>query len=113
MSYQQPPDRPPEVPAGPPPGWYLDPGGLQAARWWDGTPWSPYTQPLPGIRQEPQPPYPYASAAGSGGTGAFRQESAGRHRRQGEPQDDDMAHASFPPAQPEPEPYPRKSHRHG
>lgn len=31
----------------PPPGWYPDPGGQQALRWWDGTAWAPHTQPLP------------------------------------------------------------------
>jgi hypothetical protein len=43
-------------PAGPPPGWYLDPGGQQVLRWWNGRQWGPHTQPLPEIRQEPQYP---------------------------------------------------------
>ena len=62
MSYQQPPEHQAEVPAGPPPGWYLDPGGLTAVRWWDGTQWGQQTQPLPGRGQEPQivnPQQPY------------------------------------------------------
>jgi len=42
----------------PPPGWYLDPGGQQVLRWWDGTAWGQHTQPLPGPSQEPQRPDP-------------------------------------------------------
>jgi Protein of unknown function (DUF2510) len=103
MSYQQPPDHQAEGPAGPPPGWHLDPGGLRAVRWWDGAQWTPHTRPLPGIRQQPQPAYPGASAPGSGEYDAFHQEGTGRHRRQSE-QQDDAADASFPPARPEPEP---------
>jgi Protein of unknown function (DUF2510) len=40
-----------------PPGWFPDPTGLQALRWWDGTQWSQQTRPLPGNEQEPQLPY--------------------------------------------------------
>jgi Protein of unknown function (DUF2510) len=115
VSYQQPPDHRPDAPAGPPPGWYPDPGGLPALRWWDGARWGPQTQPMPGIRQEPQPPYPDASASASGGSSAFRQETAGRHRQQSGPQDGtayppDLAPGPSPapslPAQPEqPDPY--------
>lgn len=82
MSYQRPPDREPDAPAGPPPGWYLDPGGLQVLRWWDGMQWSSHTQPLPEVRQEPQPPHP-GTAAASSGYGAFGQQSAGRHQQGG------------------------------
>ena len=39
-----------EPPAGPPPGWYLDPGGQQVLRWWDGRQWAPHTQPLPDLQ---------------------------------------------------------------
>jgi len=47
MSYQ----RPPDYEAGAagttnPPGWYLDPIGLQSLRWWDGAQWARDTQPL-------------------------------------------------------------------
>ncbi|MGH9111668.1 MAG: DUF2510 domain-containing protein [Acidimicrobiales bacterium] len=28
------------VPAGPPPGWYPDPGDASAQRWWDGARWT-------------------------------------------------------------------------
>jgi hypothetical protein len=102
MSYEQPPDRRTGASAAPPPGWYPDPGGLQAARWWNGTQWSPHTQPLPGIKQEPQPPsYPVVNASGSGGFDASQQESTGRHRQQSDLQDNAAA-ASFPTAQPDP-----------
>lgn len=33
-----------DIPSGPPPGWYSDPGGLEALRWWDGKIWSEHTQ---------------------------------------------------------------------
>jgi hypothetical protein len=38
------------IPAAPPvpPGWYPDPHGAPAQRWWDGTAWSAHTAPLPG-----------------------------------------------------------------
>lgn len=65
MSYQQPPDHGADGPTGPPPGWYMDPNGLQALRWWDGTNWGTHTQPLPGMKQEPQSPYPETSEGGT------------------------------------------------
>jgi hypothetical protein len=38
----------PSTPAqGPPPGWYLDPDGLNVQRWWSGTSWSDVTQQIP------------------------------------------------------------------
>lgn len=77
MSYQQPPDRSADT-VGPPPGWYRDPGGLQAVRWWDGAQWTPHTQPLPGIREQAQPPYQDATAPAASGYAAYRQESAGQ-----------------------------------
>jgi len=79
-----------EPPAGPPPGWYLDPGGLQVLRWWDGRQWGPQTQPLPGLRQESRSPYADAPAPGRGGYDAFpgQQGGTGRHRQSGGPQDD-------------------------
>ena len=46
------------APAGPtstppvPPGWYPDPHGAPAQRWWDGAQWSSHTAPQPGY-----PPY--------------------------------------------------------
>jgi Protein of unknown function (DUF2510) len=103
MSYQQPPDDRASAPAGPPPGWYPDPGGLQALRWWDGAQWTQHTQPLP----QPQPPYPDAAAASPEGFSPFEQESTGRHRRQSGPAyPPGLASgpypASFPAAHPEP-----------
>jgi Protein of unknown function (DUF2510) len=47
-----------------PPGWYpdprsyLDPGGRQVLRWWDGARWGQETRPLPGWEQEPPVTYP-------------------------------------------------------
>lgn len=37
------------------PGWFPDPTGRQAQRWWDGTQWGHQTRPLPGTEQESQP----------------------------------------------------------
>jgi len=112
MSYQRPPDY--EAGAADtanPPGWYLDPIGLQSLRWWDGAQWARRTQPLLGPAWERPSSYPDASASASGGYGAFRQPGAGRHRQQDGPQGG-MGYApgpaseSFPPvrvqAQPEP-----------
>ena len=87
MSYQQPPDHRADAATGPPPGWYMDPNGLQGLRWWDGTQWSPHTQPLPGISQQPQPPYPDATGSVAGEYDVFGQKGAGRHRQQRGPQD--------------------------
>jgi Protein of unknown function (DUF2510) len=43
--------QPPQDPRQPPQGWYPDPDGNRALRWWDGTAWAAHTQPLP----DPQP----------------------------------------------------------
>ena len=40
------------------PGWFPDPAGLQALRWWDGTQWGQQTRSLPGTGQESQPLFP-------------------------------------------------------
>jgi len=46
----------PGTSSGPPPGWYNDPGGAPALRWWDGRQWTanarPYDLPAP-AGQEP------------------------------------------------------------
>jgi Protein of unknown function (DUF2510) len=65
VSDQQPPDHRADTAVGPPPGWYQDPGGQQALRWWDGTQWGPHTQPLPGMKQEFQSPQPESSRGGT------------------------------------------------
>ena len=70
MSYQ----RPPDYEAGAagttnPPGWYLDPIGLQSLRWWDGAQWARDTQPLLGGAWERRSPYPDAVASGYGAFG--------------------------------------------
>jgi hypothetical protein len=66
MSNEQPPSYG-SLPAGPPPGWYLDPGGQQVLRWWDGTQWGPHMRPLSGAGQEFQPPDPGETAASASG----------------------------------------------
>ncbi len=88
MSYRQ-----ADVPAGPPSGWYLDPGGLQVLRWWDGRQWGSQTQPLPGPMQQPQPPHPDATVPGADGYGALpgQQGGSGRHRQQGASRDEAYA----------------------
>ena len=40
----------PNWPGGPPPGWYPDPAGERAWRWWDGQAWSPYASDPSGPR---------------------------------------------------------------
>jgi Protein of unknown function (DUF2510) len=67
----------PAAPSGPPPGWYGDPGGTSALRWWDGRQWTEHTQPQPGA--PPQPPGPQGAAA-DGEPGPNRQEQRGRGR---------------------------------
>jgi hypothetical protein len=77
MDYEQPPDHRIDTAAGVPPGWYLDPEGLQALRWWGGTQWGPYMQPQPGVMQESRPPCSDATASASGEYDAFWQERVG------------------------------------
>jgi len=66
----------PQAPAGPPPGWYNDPGGMPVLRWWDGQQWGPHTQPLPGAPEgtgrhrapagpDPEPPAGSAQVSAS------------------------------------------------
>lgn len=86
MSYQLPPDYEAGTASRNPPGWYLDPIGLQALRWWDGAQWARHTQPLLEPAWERPSPYPDAAASASGGYGAARQPGVGRHRQQDGPQ---------------------------
>ena len=58
VSYQPPQDDRDDAAARQPSGWYLDPIGQQALRWWDGAQWGQQTVPLPGRGPEPQPGYP-------------------------------------------------------
>jgi Domain of unknown function (DUF4328)/Protein of unknown function (DUF2510) len=53
----------PNWPGGPPPGWYPDPAGLKAWRWWDGYSWTQFASDPSG------PPGP-STAPGPGFTGA-------------------------------------------
>jgi hypothetical protein len=84
MSYQQPPDRQTNTPAEAPAGWYPDPGGLQALRWWDGAQWSSHTQALP-VVQEYQLSYPGAVESASSRYGTFWQGRGGERRQQPDP----------------------------
>ena len=71
--------QPLQEPRQPPPGWYLDPNGLQVLRWWDGAQWGPETQPIPGPRQETQSPY--AAVPAFGGSRAFAGQQGGAGQR--------------------------------
>ena len=113
MSHQPPPDYEADAAASNPPGWYLDPIGLQSLRWWDGTRWARDTQPLLGPTWGRPSPYPYpdVTASASGGYGAVRLPGARRHRQQNDPQGGmgdapGLAPEPFPPvrtqAQPDP-----------
>ena len=62
---------------GPPPGWYVDPQGLQVLRWWDGARWGPQTQPLPGVIRAAQTPGPPIQLAGEGRYGPVPDQDAG------------------------------------
>ena len=57
-----------QLPAGTPAGWYADPLGVGAARYWDGTRWSNRHRDAPGPDPvpSPQPQFNAASAAQSG-----------------------------------------------
>jgi len=82
MSYQPPPDDEAGTAVRNPPGWYLDPIGLQSLRWWDGAQWARNTQPLLEPAWERPDPDPDAPASASGRYGAVRQPDAGRHHGQ-------------------------------
>jgi Protein of unknown function (DUF2510) len=102
MSHQPVPDYEADTAANNPPGWYLDPIGLQSLRWWDGAHWARDTQPLLGSPWERPSPYPDAIASASGGYGAaVRQPGSGRHRQPDGPQGG-TGHAPGPA----PEPFP-------
>ena len=111
MSYQPPPDYEADTAAGNPPGWYLDPIGLQSLRWWDGAQWARHTQPLLGPTWERPSPYTDATASASAGDGAVRQRGAGRRWQQDGPQGGvgdapGLAPVSLPPARTQPQPDP-------
>ena len=102
MSYQPPPDYEADTAAGNPPGWYLDPIGLQSLRWWDGAQWARHTQPLLQPAWERPSPSPDATASASGGDAAVRQPGARRRWQQDGPQGGvgdapGLTPGSFPP----------------
>ena len=66
MSYQPPAGDKDDAAARQPPGWYLDPTGQQALRWWDGAQWGQQTQPLPGRGQKPPIMHPQQPGPPSG-----------------------------------------------
>ena len=87
------------TPSWPPPPTTRRRAGAPALCWWDGTQWTPHTQPMRGMSQGSQPAYPPAAAYAADRYGAVQQERVGRHRLQTAPQDDTSATS----AQPEPE----------
>jgi hypothetical protein len=96
VSEQPPTERPPS-------GWYPDPTGLQALRWWDGARWSQQTQPLPGRGQESEPPHlPQQSYDQQPPRNPYDQSDP--DQRQGEPPWQDQAYQgqpSYAPQQPQ------------
>ena len=82
-----------------PPGWYPDPTGLQAQRWWDGTQWGHQMRPLPGYQQQARQ-YPDAATPE-----AFWRESTGQYSQLSGPQDSTAYPASLPAAQPQLDPH--------
>jgi hypothetical protein len=104
--------------AGNPPGWYLDPIGLHALRWWDGAHWARDTQPLLGSPWERPPGYPGAAPAAPGypdaAPAAPGGPGAGRHRQQ-DGQHGGTRYLPDPPADPPPgspaPPEPGQPHR--
>jgi Protein of unknown function (DUF2510) len=100
MSYQPPHNHMADAAVKNPPGWYLDPIGLQSLRWWDGAQWARDTQPLLEPAWERPFRYPDAIAPASGGDGAFRHPGVGRHRQQ-----DRQGSMGYAPG-PAPEPFP-------
>lgn len=95
MSYQPPPDYEAGTAAPNPPGWYLDPIGLQSLRWWDGAQWARDTQPLLGSLWQRPSAYPDAAPSASGGYGASGQPG---DREGGRGDAPGLAPASFPSA---------------
>jgi hypothetical protein len=55
----------PPVPPGIAPGWYPDPQGLPAQRWWDGTAWSEHSAPFAASFPPPPAPGRYRGYTGS------------------------------------------------
>lgn len=84
MGYQQRPGY--GAPAAPRPGWYPDPYGPPALRWWDGTQWGTQTQPLPQSEQVPHAAPPGSASATPSAYDTFPGQDAGqagRHRASG------------------------------
>ena len=98
-----------------PPGWFPDPAGLQAQRWWDGTQWGQQTRPLPGNEQEPQLPYqqqqsygqprqPSFTPAPHFGTPSGQPPYQGHPQYRGTPHEQPYVHAQPSGQQPGPPP---------
>ena len=51
----------PDWPGGPPPGWYPDPAGVKAWRWWDGQGWTGFASD-PSAPHRPGPAWPQTPA---------------------------------------------------
>lgn len=82
----------------PPPGWYQDPSGMpDTLRWWDGTAWTGYTQPLAAA----QAPYQEVQQ-GSAGTDPYGQAHPSDQARDTDPYGQSPA---APPHTPGTDPY--------
>jgi len=85
---------------GPPPGWYLDPQGMQVLRWWDGTRWGPQTQPLPGVIRDPHPAGPDVQQPVAGSYGPFPNQHAGTWQPEQHWQQDTESYSPDLPSEP-------------
>ncbi len=98
----------PGTPSGPPPGWYGDPGGAPALRWWDGGRWTEHTQPTPELQSagRSQPAQPRGIAAYAQPAAPDPQEARANARPQ--PRQDQQQPPQVPPGQQSPSMPPRR-----